>query len=386
VWRYSRIGELDLAAYEPPPAAVPASADLPPAALQLLAAVGERSGLIVTAAGHVTTVEGSPALEAAGVRIGDAGDADRELLDSVAWSTDAVSDLASAFTAGVATVAVPRRAVLAAPVVVLHVLAEGGTSAFPRTLVSVGEGAEASVIELIVSGSGASLLVPVAELQVEDGAQLHFHSLHRAGTATLSIARQASRLGRDARLVSLTVALGGDYARCRTDSVLTGQGGSSRLLAAYLADGSQMQDFRTLQEHSAPKTSSELLFKGAVAGTARSVYSGLIRIRHGARGSDARQTNRNLVLSEGAHADSVPNLDIEENDVRCTHASTVGPIDADQRYYVESRGVPTAVAERLILAGFFTDLFERAPASGLRDHLPAEIGDRLAALTGTGPA
>jgi Fe-S cluster assembly protein SufD len=355
-------------------------------AQELLAAVGERAGLIVTSAGHVTSVEGSAALESAGARIGDAGDGEQELLDSIAWSTDALADLASAFTAGVATVVVPRRAVLAPPVVVVHVLPEGAGSGFPRTLVSVGEGAEASVIELVVSGAGAAFLGPVAELSIADGAQLHFQSLHRAGPATFSTARQASRLGRDARLVSLTVALGGDYARCRTDSVLAGQGGSSRLLAAYLADGEQMQDFRTLQEHAAPKTASDLLFKGAVAGSARSVYSGLIRIRHGARGSDARQTNRNLVLSEGAHADSVPNLDIEENDVRCSHASTVGPIDADQRYYLESRGVPREVAERLILAGFFTDLFERAPASGLRDHLPAEIGQRVAALTGTGPS
>ena len=163
---------------------------------------------------------------------------------------------------------------------------------------------------------------------------------------------------------TFTASLGGEYARFRTESVLAGQGGSAELLAAYLGDGSQVHDFRTLQEHGAPRTKSDLVFKGAVAGTARSVYSGLIRMRHGAKGADAFQTNRNLVLSEGAHADSVPNLDIEENDVRCSHASAVGPIDREQRFYLEARGVPPAVAERLILLGFFDDLWARITAPG----------------------
>ena len=102
-----------------------------------------------------------------------------------------------------------------------------------------------------------------------------------------------------------------------------------------------------------------------MADVARSVYSGLIRIRNGAHGANAFQTNHNLVLSEGAHADSVPNLDIEENDVRCSHASTVGPIDEDQRYYLETRGIEPAVAERLIVLGFFSDLAGRAPFPGI---------------------
>ena len=111
-------------------------------------------------------------------------------------------------------------------------------------------------------------------------------------------------------------------------------------IAAYFAEQRQMHDFRTLQDHAAPKTTSDLLFKGAVAGRARSVYSGLIRVRKEAPGTTAFQTNRNLKLGEGAWADSVPNLEIDTNDVRCSHASAVGPVDAEQRFYLESRGVP----------------------------------------------
>jgi Fe-S cluster assembly protein SufD len=160
-----------------------------------------------------------------------------------------------------------------------------------------------------------------------------------------------------------------------------GQGGSSELLAAFFGEGEQMHDFRTLQEHAAPRTTSDLLFKGAVGDTARSVYSGMIRIHPGAKGSKAFQTNRNLVLSEGAHADSVPNLDIQENDVRCSHASAVGPIDPDHRYYLESRGVRPEAADRLILLGFFDDLFARVTVPGIRGHLVSEVATRLGQAT-----
>jgi Fe-S cluster assembly protein SufD len=122
------------------------------------------------------------------------------------------------------------------------------------------------------------------------------------------------------------------------------------------------------------------VFKGAVAGTSRSVYNGLIRMHHGAKGANAFQTNRNLVLSDGAHADSVPNLDIQENDVRCSHASAVGPVDEEQRFYLESRGVPRAVAERLILLGFFAELFERVNAR-VGEFVLDRIAERVQAVT-----
>ena len=180
----------------------------------------------------------------------------------------------------------------------------------------------------------------MTELQVADGASLAYVSRPGARDApTWQLAHQASTIGADATLASFAVALGGSYARLRTDSALAGESGTSKLRAAFIGRDDQMLDFRTLQDHLAPRTTSDLLFMGAVADTSHSVYSGLIRVRRGAVKSDAMQTNHNLVLDEGAHADSVPNLDIEENDVKCSHGSTVGPVDEDQRYYLESRGV-----------------------------------------------
>jgi Fe-S cluster assembly protein SufD len=201
------------------------------------------------------------------------------------------------------------------------------------------------------------------------GAQLAYHAIQQLGLEDWQLAYQLSKIERDGSLRSFSAALGGSYARLLTRSDLVGEGAESKLGATYLAQGDQVQDLRTFQEHSVGRTTSDLVFKGAVRDHARSVYSGMIHIAKGAKRSNAAQTNRNLVLSEGAHADSVPNLDIEENDVRCSHASAVGPIDAEQRFYLESRGLPPEVAERLILLGFFDDLLDTVPNPGCAEYL-----------------
>ena len=244
----------------------------------------------------------------------------------------------------------------------------------------VGRGSSVSVVEVlagVLEGSGG-LVVPVTELAVDDGAQLAYVSLQVLGTGAWHLGRLAARAGRDATVRTFTVGLGGAYDRSRTDGALVGQGGSSELRSAYLGTGDQVHDVRTLQDHVAPHTTSDLLCKGAVAGSSRSVYSGLIRVRHGAVRTEAMQTNNNLVLDERAHADSVPNLDIEENDVRCSHASTVGPVDEDQQYYLESRGVPPDRAEQLIVLGFFDDIVGRSPVPEVVPRLRREVVVRLA--------
>jgi len=145
----------------------------------------------------------------------------------------------------------------------------------------------------------------------------------------------------------------------------------------YLGNDSQTLDFRTFQKHDAPDTNSNLLFKGAVDGNSRSVYTGLIRVEKEARGTNAFQTNRNLKLSDTAWAESVPNLEIETNDVKCSHASTVGPVDEEQVFYLESRGVPTEVAQRLIVSGFFDEVLEEFPIPAAVALIATAIDDRL---------
>jgi Fe-S cluster assembly protein SufD len=153
----------------------------------------------------------------------------------------------------------------------------------------------------------------------------------------------------------------------------------------FFGEGTQTLDFRTFQDHAAPDTTSDLLFKGAVGGTSRSVYTGLIRVRKNARGTNAVQTNRNIKLSEGAWAESVPNLEIENNDVRCAHASAVGPVDEEQRFYLESRGVPTPVAERLVVTGFFDEVLSQLPTPSTAPALRALVGGKLDRMDRTAP-
>jgi Fe-S cluster assembly protein SufD len=194
---------------------------------------------------------------------------------------------------------------------------------------------------------------------------------------TWQLGNQVAVGDRDSSVTLSTVALGGDYARVRTDARVCGPGAATRQIALYFGAGEQMHDFRTIQDHDAPHTTSDLLFKGAVEHHARSVYTGLIRIREHARGTSAFQTNRNLTLSEGAWAESVPNLDIRTNDVKCSHASTVGPIDEEQRFYLESRGIEPDVAERLVVLGFFDEVLDQLPAGDLAEELRARVTAKL---------
>ncbi len=381
IWRYSRISELDLDAFAP--VLDDQDRGVPPDAVPAIETVGERSGLVVTRNGRVAHVELAPTAGAgAGVEIGDVFDADDGdgLLGSVApSSTDAFTELSTAFAPGGALVRVPAGVIVRDPIVVVHWVDADGGAVFPRTVVVLGEDAEATVIERYQSPDVAAFVDPVIELDVADAGRLHYASVQDFGPRVWQTGYQATRVGRDAHLTSIAVALGGDYARLRTDARLQGQGATSQLMALYFGSDSTMLDFRTLQDHAAPQTTSDLLFKGAVADTAKGVYSGLIRVRKEARGTSAFQTNRNLVLSEGAGAESVPNLEIETNDVRCSHASAVGPIDDEQRYYLESRGVPPEVAERLIVLGFFSQVLERLPSSALAGRLRERMATRLGA-------
>jgi Fe-S cluster assembly protein SufD len=379
VWRYSRIDELDLERYSPVRASGEPLAEVPPELSSLLDAIGPRSGLVLARNGRLCSLRLGPELEVAGVGVSAADGTAADRVGSVAASPDALVELAAAFVVDPLVVEVPSRVSVERPLVVLNWLDAEGGAVFPRTVVRVGDGGSAAVVEVVASPDVASLAVPVTELDVGDDAELSYVTLQETGPRAWCVSYHSSRVARDATLQSLTVALGGDYSRVRTDSRLTGQGGSTRLLAAYFGSGGQVQDFRTLQDHDAPKTTSDLLFKGAVTDDARSVYSGLIRVRKGAVGSDAFQTNRNLVLSEGAHADSVPNLDIEENDVRCSHASAVSPIDEEQRYYLETRGVPSEAADRLVVLGFFGDLLGRCTVAGVEGYVRSRISARLAA-------
>jgi Fe-S cluster assembly protein SufD len=383
IWRYSRVDDFDIDRYRPATAAeLGPIGDRAPGGGPWAAEAGERAGMAVVRDGRVVHCELDPALEAKGVRLCDIATCDDEQIRDAlgrasSQSEDAFTVLHDAFLAGGAFISVPAGVVVEQPIVVLHWSEGDGEASFPHTLVVAGETSEVTVLDRFGSPTTSHLVDAVIELLVGDGAHLRYLSVQEHGARTWHVAQQRAHVGRDATLRTSAVALGGDYARLRSEAVLVGQGAESDQLAVYFGDGTQMLDFRTLQDHDAPNTRSDLLFKGAVEDTARSVYSGLVRLRPAAQKAQAFQTNRNLVLTEGAGAESIPNLEIEANDVRCSHASAVGPIDDEQLYYLESRGVPPAEAERLIVLGFFDDVFERLPLTSLTRRLRRAVVDKL---------
>lgn len=378
IWRYSRIGELDVGSFAPVRPGAPDG--LPGRVRQVLDLIGPRSAFALTVDGAVSSVEVDEPSASLGLRVHTVRDGDPiGELSSAVEPWDAFVELNTAQAPAPLVVAVSPGAEIAAPVVICHWISSAGTVTFPRTLVTVGSNARVTVVEYLLSDDIDAWVDPVTEVAVDDAGHAEHLVVQELGPRVWQTAYLASRVGRDASLRSFTVALGGEYARVRTDSRIPGAGGSAELLALYCGDHTQMHDFRTLQDHEGPKSHSDLVFKGAVQDDARSAYSGMIRVHRGAAGTNAFQTNRNLVLSDtGLATYSVPNLDIEENDVSCSHASATGPIDADQRFYLESRGVPTEEAERLIVLGFFDDLLARLPVAGLRAHLGAAIGAKLA--------
>jgi Fe-S cluster assembly protein SufD len=389
IWRYSRIGDLDLGRYRPVPAEqMGQPGDEPaPGGGPVAAEAGERSGLVVVRNGRVVHHALDPELEARGVRVCGIATCDAEEIASTLGvcsdaSPDAFTVLHDAFLAGGAFVKVPRGVAVERPIVVLHWSEGDRLASFPHTLVVAEDGSEVTVFDRYGStdtgvDTTGHLVDAVVELVVGENAHVRYLSVQEHGPRTWQVALQRAHLGRDSSLKSSVVALGGAYARLRSESLLAGSGAESDLTAVYFGDGDQMLDFRTLQDHDAPNTRSDLLFKGAVEDTAQSVYSGLIRIRRNAQKSVAFQTNRNLVLTEGAEAKSVPNLEIEADDVKCSHASTVGPVDDDQLYYLATRGVPPEEAERLVVLGFFDDVFDRLPVPSLVAPLRRSVIEKI---------
>jgi len=382
LWRYSRIDDLDLDGYtlSDGPGRGGVSSHVP----DVLGALVDRAATVVARNGRVVDVEVDEGLAAKGLLVGPAAEGDVGVLGEALSSegptpsaTDPFTLLNDAAQLEPVVVRIPDGLVLPAPVVVVHVTEGDRVAAFPRLVVHAGADSSASVIEVQVSAGQGGLVVPVTEIVAERAARVGFVNVQQLDLSTWQIGLQASRVEAEATFRSTSVGFGGEYARLRTDCRMVGRGATGELDAIYFGEGDQTLDFRTFQEHVAPDCTSNLLFKGAGGGRSRSVYTGLIRVGKDARGTNAFQTNRNVKLSEQAWAESIPNLMIENNDVRCSHASAVGPIDEEQRFYLESRGLPTDVAERLIVGGFFGEVLAKLPVAGLASVLAKTVAAKF---------
>ncbi|WP_419946431.1 Fe-S cluster assembly protein SufD [Candidatus Poriferisodalis sp.] len=374
VWRYTPIDDLDTAQYS---IGAPGGG---PGPAGLAAGVDDNAAAVIRITnGAVTDVD----VRSDGISVTTLDDGADDLVGIVApEGPDVFGDWNLALASAPVAVSIEAKAVVRAPVVVhVHTDIEG-LAWFPRLVVAAGRMSRATVIEHHTGGDAPALICPLTELSVGDGAHLGHLTVQELGSEAWQIANHCSDVGRDANLRIGHVAMGGAYARARIGTDMTGRGGHSEIDAVYLGRDASTLDFRTFQTHVAPYTTSDLLFKGAVDDHARAVYSGLIRIEADASHVVADQTNRNLKLSPNAWAESVPNLEIENNDVKCSHASSIGPVDADQRFYLESRGVPTDVAEALVVRGFFDEVLDVLPSA----PIAASVRGRIDELVGTGTA
>jgi Fe-S cluster assembly protein SufD len=355
---------------------------MPEGARRALARFEAPAASVVLCNGRVVHLDLDADLAARGVRLEPVDSrADEEDVDDVGEPDrpypDQFAALNEAFAPQPLRLVVPRGVEVDGPVVVVSWAQTDGLATFTRFSVVVEQAGAVEVIEVQGGGDVHALTVPVTRARVARDARLSLVTVQERGPRTWHLAQTDVTVEQQGTARLALAAMGGSYARARTTCRLVGRGATGELLAAYFGRGEQTLDFRTFQHHEAPDTSSDLLFAGAVDDRSRSIYTGLIKVGKDARGTNAFQTNRNIKLSDDAWAESVPNLEIEQNDVRCSHASVVGPIDEDQRFYLESRGVRPEVAERLIVAGFFEEVLRRLPVPAARPTVRADLLARL---------
>jgi Fe-S cluster assembly protein SufD len=298
------------------------------------------------------------------------------------WSLEA-AELPAGVTVTVdgdaTTVTVGRNVVLEQPISLTAVQSESGTLVNQRTRIVVEEGAQAEVWEQFLSATDDldGIFNITTELVVGDAAHLRYVCGQGLSEASWVFGAQRATVGRDASLDWVALGFGSRSGHVLMETRLAGEGADARVTGAYASHGRQHIDFDTTQEHAAPNTTSDLAFRGVLQGRSSAVWKGNIIVDPGAQKTDAFQVSRNLLISKRAHADAIPGLEIQANDVRCTHAAAVAQVDPEQLFYLQSHGLPDETAKRLVIEGFLAALVERFPEGPVRETLAATLEQRL---------
>jgi Fe-S cluster assembly protein SufD len=287
----------------------------------------------------------------------------------------------AAFSGG-AFVYVPAGVVLERPVLLSAVQSQNGTQLHRRTLIVLEPGAQAEVWEQATSAAPDTDAVfnTVVELVLGDNSRLRFVSGQDLSERSWIFGTCRAEVARDAALEWVALGFGSADGHVRMETRLGGPGAEARVTGAYASHGRQHIDFDTTQEHAAPNTTSDLAFRGVLQGRSTAVWKGNIIVDPGAQKTDAFQESRNLLISKRAHADAIPGLEIQANDVRCTHAAAVAQVDPEQLFYLRSHGLPEEIAKRLVIEGFLSALVERFPQGPVRAVLSETIERRLALI------
>jgi Fe-S cluster assembly protein SufD len=377
-WRRTNLKGLDLDAFAP---WEPANGAAPVDSIEDAAAVLRQRG------SEPGTVEIGPDLSAKGVVFMPLSQAAKEhpelveryLFKGIDPERDKLSALHGALFSGGTFLYVPKLVTVEKPFVSQFWSSGGGAAVLPHTLIVADEGSIFNYIDEFLSPTldTPSLTSGSAEVFAGRGANVGYVSLQRWGNHAWQFADQKVVAEQESTVRVVNIGLGGRFAKTRVEASLRGAGASAELKGLFFGSGEQFFDYHTLQSHVVGNTTSDLLFKGALRDSARSVYAGLIRIEKGAQHSDAYQANRNLLLSKSANAYSIPMLEIMNNDVRCTHGATIAPVDPEHVFYLESRGIPRTTAERMIVHGFFGQVLDRIPVGQARDLVEQELEARI---------
>lgn len=288
--------------------------------------------------------------------------------------------LSAALASDGVVIYVPRGVVIEQP---LHSVTWGpgvDLAYVDHIVVWLDDGAELTYVHESASDTepaGQSMHAGLVEILVGKNASLRFVELQSWGEHVWNFSHERARVEQDGKLDWIFGAIGSHLTKNFSELDLVGSGALGRMSGFYFTDGDQHLDHDTQQNHLAVNTTSDLLFKGALRDSSRSVWQGMIYVAPGAQKTDGYQANRNLVLSPKARADSIPGLEIMADDVRCTHGATVGKVDAEQVFYLRSRGIPYRDAERLIVEGFFDPIMQRIPFVGVRDRFQDAIMDKM---------
>jgi Fe-S cluster assembly protein SufD len=385
-WRYTDVSGLDLDLRPFADGGGPEAVNTH----RLLAAAGggERAAAQIQRNSEVISTQLAPRLADKGVWFGDMDAAlaalpdlvERHLHSLVLPERSKFTALHAAFRTGGTFLHVPADVSIQLPLQTLTWLDAEDTAVFPHTLIVAERGSEVTFIDRYASPDmSRALSDAVVEIHAGAGARVRYVALQEYGRGVTHLSVQRARVGRDAEVRSLGVAFGASLARAEVETALAEDGGSSEMLGVYFGDGDQHIDHRSIQDHVGNRTSSDLLYKGAMKDSSRAIYTGTVIIEAGAHNCDAYQTNRNILLSEQAKAHSVPNLEIQTNDpTRCGHAASVGPVSEDELFYLQTRGIPEKEAERLIVFGFFQEVLDRVELPEIRSGLERAIEAELA--------
>lgn len=383
-WRFSKLSAITLDDFRRP--ARP-DADTADALLDRSAAAADCPSRLVFVNGHPVNAFTTPEFEATGAVFTSFDQALEKhseiirrhfMVQGAFLGGEKFAALHKAFIESGTFLYVPEGVEVAAPLEVFHWLHGDHSTVFPHTLIVAERGSKVTLIDHFQSDDDRpGLACGVNDLYVGEGARVTYICVQDWAERVLAFQMNSTVVDRDASVTSLNMNLGAAYSRVESRSRMAGSNSRSDMLAVTVAEDDQVFDLRTSQDHGCPDTTSDLLYKNALSDRSKAIFSGIIRVEEGAHRTDAYQTNRSLMLSDDAEADSMPGLEILADDVKCSHGSTTGSVSDEEMFYFLARGIPRETAEQLLVVGFLNEVLERLPDAGLANRLRSRVEERF---------